>query len=365
MYDYPARIESCSLAPGRRVLVIADVHGNLPYLRGVLDKARFGADDLVIFDGDFLEKGAQSLDTLRFVMALCAEGRAKAVCGNCDEWGEIFSMGPEDDRHIQAYLAWRRCGLLWDMCREQGLDPTAGDFAACKAVLRAAYPAEWAFLGSLPHAIETERFVFAHAGVHADKPLAAHTAGELVKYDNFLRSGERFSKWVIVGHWPVMLYHENIVDANPIIERERHIVSIDGGCVLKDDGQLNALILPRAEGEDFSCFSYDPFPTARVLSGQAGGERSYYIRWGDSEVRVLRRGEEFSLCRHVRTGYEMEILTKYLFTGEEVTGCNDCTDYVLPLRRGDTVSIVERTSRGYLVKHNGVSGWYFGALEEG
>ena len=30
---------------------------------------------------------------------------------------------------------------------------------------------------------------------------------------------------------------------------------------------------------------------------------------------------------------------------------------------GDEVSVVETTSRGYLVKHEGVSGWYFGELE--
>lgn len=364
MSERKARIEHLSVAPGRRILVIADVHGNLPYLHGVLDKAGFGGDDLVIFNGDFLEKGEHSLETLRYVMALCAAGRAKAVCGNCDEWAEIFSMDREMDRRIREYVLWRGCGLLWDMCAEIGRSVQEEDFTALKAALREPFATEWDFLSRIPHAIETEHFIFAHSGVHADKPLEEHRPGELVKYDNFLSHDDRFSKWVVVGHWPVVLYGENIVNANPVIDRERKIISIDGGCVLKDDGQLNALVIPREDSEKFSWVSYDPFPTATVLSDQPGGGRSYYIRWGDSEVQVLRRGEEFSLCRHVRTGYEMEILTKYLFTDEEITGCNDCTDYVLPLRAGDTVSIVERTSRGWFVKHDGVSGWYFGALRE-
>ncbi|MBO5543666.1 MAG: serine/threonine protein phosphatase, partial [Oscillospiraceae bacterium] len=97
---------------------------------------------------------------------------------------------------------------------------------------------------------------------------------------------------------------------------------------------------------------------------QLEGEHSYYIRWGDSEVQVLERGEEFSRCRHVRTGYEMDILTKYLFTDAEVTGCNDSTDYILPVQAGDTLRIVERTSRGILCKRNGVSGWYSGRWKE-
>ena len=161
----------------------------------------------------------------------------------------------------------------------------------------------------------------------------------------------------------MVLYGEDKVCANPIIERRRKIISIDGGCILKDDGQLNALIIPHKDSEDFSFAAYDPFPERRVLKDQAGSSRSYYIRWGDSQVQVLQRGEEFSRCRHVRTGYEMDILTKYLFTQEDITGCNDCTDYVLPLKAGDTVRVVETTSRGYFVKHKGVSGWYYGELE--
>ena len=100
----------------------------------------------------------------------------------------------------------------------------------------------------------------------------------------------------------------------------------------------------------------------RVKSSQRGGGKSYYIRWGDNDVQVLRRGEELSLVRHVRTGYEMEILTKYLYSDEEFCKCNDSTDLVLSLEAGDEVSVVEETSRGYLVKHKGTSGWYWGEL---
>ena len=131
---------------------------------------------------------------------------------------------------------------------------------------------------------------------------------------------------------------------------------------LKDDGQLNALIIPYEGSEDFSFEAYDPFPVRRVKSAQRGGGKSYYIRWGDNDVQVLRRGEEFSLVRHVRTGYEMEILTKYLYSDEEFCKCNDSTDLVLSLEAGDEVSVVEETSRGYLVKHKGTSGWYWGEL---
>ena len=64
----------------------------------------------------------------------------------------------------------------------------------------------------------------------------------------------------------------------------------------------------------------------------------------------------------LRETVEVLSLTKYLFTDAAETDCNDCTDYVLPLRPGDRVHVIEETSRGYFVKHEGLSGWYYGRL---
>ena len=362
MFDEPARVQTLSLPAGRRVLAVSDIHGNLPYFRGVLERAGFCERDELIVDGDFLEKGADSLGTLRYLMALCRAGNVHPLLGNCDTWDEIY-RSDESDEQLLRYVLWRKSGLLWDMLNAAGLDPfELEDFTACKRRLRDIFADEWAFLAALPHAIETERFVFAHAAVKPGKPLRAHTVDEVTRCDAFLRENVRFDKWVIVGHYPVVLYGRDTVCANPVIDREKRIVSIDGGCVLKDDGQLNALILPPDGSEAFDFVAYDPFPVRTVLQAQEAGARSYYIRWGDNRVQVLRRGEEFSLCRHVRTGYEMEILTKYLFSDGEYTDCNDCTDDVLALAPGDRVSVVETTSRGYFVKHRGRSGWYFGEL---
>ena len=363
MFDDPARIQWLELKPGRRILVVSDIHGNLDYFTGLLSQAVFTPADELIIDGDFLEKGPQCLETLRFIMALSQRGNVHPLRGNCDGWHTIFDHGEEGDAHLLRYLQWRQSGLLWEMFHSLGLNPMTMDSLSPHKPALHAFDGEFAFLASLPDAIETENFTFVHAGRQPDKPLEQHTRGELDRIDRFLDKGYSFDKWVIVGHYPVMLYGEDKVCANPIIERQRKIVSIDGACVLKDDGQLNALIIPSKDSEDFSFTAYDSFPERRVLRDQAEGQRSYYIRWGDSQVQVLDRGPEFSHCRHVRTGYEMDILTKYLFTQEEITNCNDCTDYVLPLRAGDTVRVVEETSRGYFVKHKGTSGWYYGELE--
>ena len=365
IYDRPAKVEHLELPAGRRILVISDIHGNMEYFRGVLNKVGFRESDILIIDGDFCEKGSDSLGVLRYIMELSKAGNVHTVCGNCDDWGIIFGAPPEADRHILQYIRTKKRGLLWDMLIKCGIDPFKTEtLGECKAELLDKFSAEWEFLSELPHAIETESFIFAHASCDPSKPLDIQSADDFVKYDYFLNSDSYFEKWVIVGHMPVMLYNKNIVCANPIIDRTKRIVSIDGGCVLKDDGQLNCLIIPHKDSEHFFWSSYDGFEEYEVLEDQSEGERSYYVAWSDSLVQVLERGEEFSHCRHVSTGYELDILTKYLFSDEEFTRCNDCTDYILPLERGDTVKLVETTSRGYFVKHKGVSGWYFGALKK-
>ena len=327
MYERQAVIQPLRLAPGRRILVISDIHGNLAYFDALLKKAAFGPGDELIIDGDFLEKGPDSLGVLRRIMELSKAGNVHCVCGNCDNWYDIFrpDWSPEADERVMDYVMWRQSGLLWDMLNASGVDLfELESISDCKGTLLRRFPQEWDFLSKLPDAIETESFLFAHAGADPDKPLREHTAGDFCRIDSLLTTGRR--------------------------------------CVLKDDGQLNALIIPHKDSEDFSFLAYDPFPVRTVTRDQAGSERSYYIRWGDNQVRVLRRGEEFSRCRHVRTGYEMDILTKYLYSDGEYSDCNDSTDYVLPLKAGDRVSLIESTSLGYLVKHRGVTGWYFGDL---
>lgn len=349
----------------RRMIAVSDIHANLPYFKGLLKKLGFGKSDELIIVGDFLEKGEYSLATLRFIMELSRQGNCHVLQGNCDGWADALD-GERDywmPRLVQ-YMMFRGGGLIWDMLGELGVRVTPElELAPLIPALLDRFAPELDFLRELPQVIRTEHCVFVHGGIRPDIPIEEQMAGDCMKFDDFMSRGYSFDKWVIVGHWPVMLYLEDHVCANPIIDRERRVISIDGGCSLKDDGQLNGLIIPHDGSEAFGFEAYDPFPVHKVRTAQKGSEKSYYIRWGDNDVQVLRRGAEFSLCRHVRTGYEMEILTKYLYSDEEFCKCNDSTDLILPLEAGDEVSVVEETGRGYLVKHKGTSGWYLGELE--
>ena len=106
-----------------------------------------------------------------------------------------------------------------------------------RPALAAAFAPELEFIDSLPHVLVTEHYVFAHGGLPEGDP-SGWDGWDCMKNDNFMRQGRKFSRWVIVGHWPVVLYGGDITCANPIVDGESHIISIDGG--LRPEGRRPA-----------------------------------------------------------------------------------------------------------------------------
>lgn len=361
-----AVVQDVVFPAGRRVIAVSDIHGNLPFLKGLLVKIRFTPEDILVIVGDLLEKGEQSLAVLRYVMDLQRTHTVYPLCGNCDNLLRDFlaSDGDRDETFFRLYYQmWRERSLLAQMCAEAGLPLRSHeDLAEVRRVLPQRFAGELAFLWSMPTVLRTPRFLFVHGGVPREDHLEELDAWACMKNDDFLHQGHRFDRWVIVGHWPVTLYHPNVPCAAPLIDRDSRIVSIDGGCVLKADGQLNALFLPE-EGEDFSWVGYDGFPVMTALDDQTGSRVSLNIRWGHSEVEVLERGEELSLCRHRESGIELPILTDYLYEKNGAVFCEDSTDCLLEVHAGERLSVVRRLSDRTLAKKKGVTGWYFGRLE--
>ena len=152
----------------------------------------------------------------------------------------------------RCYLrVWGERALIVQMAREAGLPAESPeDLPALRAGLARAFAPELQFLRGLPTILTAPNYVFVHGGVPSYRHMEALDAWKCMKNDNFLGQGHAFPYYCVVGHWPVSLYRAGVPCCAPLIDRDRKIASIDGGCVLQADGQLNALVLPRA-GEDF------------------------------------------------------------------------------------------------------------------
>lgn len=350
--------------PGRRIIAVSDIHGNLPFFLHLMEKIQLTPADILVLVGDILEKGQQSLELLRYLMELSKTHTLYPLCGNCDGLVlNFFETDVMDSRFFSVYLPQHPESTIRQLAREGGFDQT-DDLPKLRRDLQRTFPDIWAWLKAMPTILETEHLLFVHGGIPSLDHMEELNRWSCMKNDNFLGQGHAFSKWVIVGHWPVTLYNPAVPSAAPLLLYDRKIASIDGGCVLKADGQLNALILPSEDSEDFQWAAWDGLPIVTALDAQPPSENSINIRWGRSALELLESGEELSLCRHLETGRELRILNRYLRQGPKGLWCEDSTDYRLPVSPGDHLSLVAVTKDGCLCKKSGVTGWYYGRLTD-
>ena len=384
--DRPAAVVRPVIEPGRRVIAVSDIHGNLPFFKGLLELVALTRDDVLILVGDLLEKGRDSLATLRYVMELREKYTVYSLCGNCDYVDRMFLEGQavEDESFLRQmnvrYGAsgvdeelwwpilsyWRERSTLIQMGLELGLPMPrqASDLPALRSALLERFPRETAFLMNMPHILEAGNFIFVHGGVPREDALEELDAYSCMKNDDFLSQGLSFRKWVVVGHWPVTLYNSGIQCSAPVIDRERHIVSIDGGCVLKLDGQLNALLIPDIRGDGMDVAAYDGLELVTALDAQEASPDPVNIRWSDSVVEPLAEEGDCVLVRHPTSGRELWLPRDFVSRWRDgLIHTEDATDYRLGVEPGDTLHLVRETGRGRLVKKDSVTGWYFGRIQ--
>lgn len=347
---------------GQRVIAISDIHGNLVVFQKLLEKVGFCKHDILILVGDMLEKGPRNLDTLHYIMELGKSYEVYPVLGNCDTV-LLSLLRPEENERLKAYLLTRK-STIHEMYQRLGREiHESTDMVELKQVICEHYQEELRWIQDLPHILVAGNYYFAHAALKSEN-FNENSMQDVICDDAFFNQEHQFSHTVVVGHMPVVLYDAKVSRCNPIFDRTKNIISIDGGNVIKMDGQLNALLIPDVHSDQVSYDSMDLLSRAVVKEARRPDpdQKSINVRWSDGAVEVLRKETEFSYCRHCSTGYKLWILNESLTQYAGTTWAEEGTDYILPVEVGDILSVVKKTSRGYLVKKDGVVGWYDGTL---
>ncbi|MCL2855827.1 MAG: metallophosphoesterase [Defluviitaleaceae bacterium] len=305
----PLIVRQLEIPQNKRLIVIADIHGELDLFKKLLDKVKFCNNDVLVILGDFYLKGSQPEETFRYIMELDKQPNVHVLRGNC-EWGRADFYTDED----------------------------------------------WEWVCNLAIVLESEDFIFVHAGLE-DKPLNEQDVIKCLTIPAFTETykGKPFDKWVIVGHWPINNLCHQIPCCNPIINKEKHIIHIDGGYPIAPFGQLNAFIVKDGE---FSWEFVENFELMTVENDHKGKEGTLSITWNDRFVDILEYSEEFSKVRH-KSGKILEVPTDKILQDDEgrnwVNGIG--TDHYLSLKRGNVVSVVATYSNKIFAKFNGTAGW--------
>lgn len=358
----PHAVQKISHPPEQRILVISDIHGNLPLFQGLLKKIAFSPDDMLILLGDMIEKGTESLETIRYIQTLQQTHQVYPLCGNCDWYiKEFFHQDKHDHSFFQNFLAHPRNqnSTLLQMGREAGLqeEKELKNLPLLRKTIQQSHPQVETWLNALPLVLETENYFFVHGGVEDMSDFNHLNPWDIMKNDYFYEQNHSFSKYMVVGHCPTTLYRPHMQDASPLLDHSRKIISIDGGCVLKLDGQLNALIL---EQGNISWDYFDGLPQIIARETQSPSENPLNIRWGHAQVEIIEKNKEFSLCKHLESGRKIHILNSFLRQSGNTITCEDATDYLLPVEQGDVFSLSQVVEGGILGKKDGITGWYWG-----
>jgi serine/threonine protein phosphatase 1 len=219
---------------------IGDIHGRADLLLDVLDRirtreaGRTGVKASVIFLGDYVDRGPQSRQVIDHILAFSREGA-------CD----VVALKGNHEEMMLKFLAGETVGSEWvklggaATLRSYGVpaphpEAPQADFETARALFIQAVSQEHvAFLKGLQLWVERGDYLFVHAGVKPDVPIADQKEKDLLWIrGEFGRCERPSSKVVVYGHTP---------SSKPRIERWK--IGLDTGAYMS--GRLTAM---RVEG---------------------------------------------------------------------------------------------------------------------
>lgn len=203
-----------------RVIAVGDVHGCIDELTALLRKCDYHPGDLVVFLGDLVCKGPDSLS----VVQLAREVGAIGVRGNHD-----FEV------------------VRWHQAIKSGADPPVIG-SEHYYVASALHTADLKWMYSLPWFISSSHLnaLFVHAGFVSGIRLAKQNPRLMMNMRSILPDGTVTSKffnnwpWARLWDGPQTVFFGH--DADRGLQQYEHAIGLDTGCVY--GGKLTACILP-------------------------------------------------------------------------------------------------------------------------
>lgn len=225
-----------------QVFVIGDLHGSFQALEKLLTKWDAQKQRL-IFLGDYINRGNESLQVLQRVKGLVEEYGAVALKGNHESMFMEWLTEPE--KYALTFLNIGGVPTLQSMKTfEMGEDPTIGELIAG---IREEHSQLLAWMESLPLYYRWEQYFFSHAGIN---PYVRH-AEESTEQD-LLWIRDEFTEFPHEADEIVVFGHTLTTNLNRDLSSEVWIspchkkIGIDGG-ILYPNGRLNGVVLTKGE----------------------------------------------------------------------------------------------------------------------
>jgi len=201
-----------------RYIAITDIHGELYKLKSLISKIEFKNDDVVVFMGDYIDRGRYSKEVIDYVIDFGKTHKCVYLIGS-HEYAYLHARQNED---YYQYLFWNYGG-----------DATVDSYGSFENI----HKIHGDFIENLKFYYLTDKYLFVHAGINPHYPLEEQDEVDLVYIRwNFINSKHTLPQKIIFGHTDL---------DKPYVDEYK--IGIDLGCGKYPNAKLCGLILDQGK----------------------------------------------------------------------------------------------------------------------
>lgn len=207
-----------------RVFAIGDIHGSLDKLKSLMDNIPYINDkDLFIFLGDYIDRGEQSLESLKYIMELSKKENIICLMGNHEQMMLDFFKN-NDLNTTDVYDS------IWI---DNGGNVTFEQLQHDKDNIQLYLD----FCKSLPCSYQYGNYFFCHGGIDIFKPLEKQTIDDLLwtRIDNMVKYDK--DTIIVCGHTPTQMVMNK---RNTPLQLSNNIIMCDTGSFMKN-GKISCI----------------------------------------------------------------------------------------------------------------------------
>jgi len=215
----------------RKFYLIGDIHGHLSKLENLIlyIKSDITPDDLIIFLGDYIDRGPKSFEVIEFLLKLKSDYNIVCLMGNHEDmFCRFISVGDNVNRYMV------NGGRYTIRSYERNLN----EFKIPETHKQ--------FYNSLKLYYESDSFIAVHAGMNPRvSNITEQNMHDLIWIrEDYYKYNRRWDKTIIFGHTPTIFINRS---KDVYIDHERNIIGIDTNamsegfpltCIRMPDGKI-------------------------------------------------------------------------------------------------------------------------------
>lgn len=348
-----------NLNSNKRIIFMSDIHGDINLFKEALNGVGFSNEDYLFVVGDLIEKGklGDNLRMLDYLLELNKLDNVFLMAGNCDEVFR-FILPPVDKTKFLFYALDKKKSIINDFAEEIGYRLSEDmDIDSFVELFKNTNQKYYDFIDSLPDVIFiNDNLVVVHGGI-LDINNIPENSIEVLKFDRFLECSPVQEKTMIVGHYPTRNYRLKEFNVNPIFDKEKNIICIDGGNNVVKGGQINVVMIDSLATMNYSFSAFDHYPKHIMKKDvfYETPELQFNMIFGNNEIIIIKEDLDYYYISTV-TDEKMWVHKSLVYNYKEKSYCYDCSNSFISLRKGDEISII-LVGRPYtLIKYKGSIG---------